>query len=134
MRSRYGWNSARVWKRQPVARLTSSTERPCHSPRSSSISLRSTSTPSSWSNGGFSSMTCSGSGAASSAASRVRFASSGLCIAQCYVSRRKTLRLRDLDHQLAGELEHREEIDDQHRDAAPRLEQLRELEHPALAQ
>src|SRR5580765_1579159 len=79
-------------------------------------------------------MTCSGSGAASSAASRIRFASSGLCIAQFYVNRRKALGLRDLDQELARELEHRQETDHQHGDAALGVEQLRELQHAPLTQ
>src|SRR5688572_4889193 len=134
MRSRYGANSARVWKRQPLARFTSSTERPCHSWRSSSSSLRRTSTPSSCSKSRFISCTCSGSGAASSAASRTLFASSGLCMAQFYVNRREGFGLRDLDQQLAGELEQREERDHEHGHAALRVEELGELQHPVLLQ
>src|SRR5262249_2924501 len=107
---------------------------PCHSRRSSSSSLRSVSTPNSWSNSRFSSITCSGSGAASSAASRIRFASSGLCIAQFYVNRREAFGLRDLDQKLACKLEQRQEGDDQHRDAALRREELCELQDSALAQ
>src|SRR3954467_4276675 len=109
-------------------------ERSCQSARISSSSLRSVSTPSSWSKSRFISMTCSGSGAASNAASRMRFASSGLCIAQFYVNRREAFSLRDLDQQLARELEHSEETHHQDGDAAPRLEQLGELQHPPFAQ
>src|SRR4051812_2386770 len=104
--------------------------RPDQSCLISSSSLRSVSTFSSWSKSRFSSMTCTGSGDASSAASRIRFASSGLCIGQFYVNRRKILGLRDLDQQLPRELEKRKEGDHQHRHAAGSVEELGELEHP----
>src|SRR5260221_5360873 len=133
-RSRKVWTSGRVWKRQPPDRPTSSTARPCHSSFSSARSLRTVSALTSPSNSRFSSVMPSGSGVASSAASRIRLASNGLCIAQFYVNRREALGLRDLHQQLARELQQREEGHHQHRHAALRLEQLAELEHPPLAQ
>src|SRR5437868_15517415 len=79
-------------------------------------------------------MTVTGSWAASSPASRMRLISSALGMAQFYVNRREIFRLRDLDKQLARELDQRQERDHQHRHAARRIEQLGELEHPALSQ
>src|SRR5262245_7480832 len=86
------------------------------------------------SNRRFSSVTPRGSCDASSAASRMRFASAGLGMGQFYVNRAETSGLRDLHQQLARQLEQREEADDQDSHAARRVEQLAELDHAALAQ
>src|SRR5262245_21043962 len=86
------------------------------------------------SNKRLSSMTPSGSGAARSAASRMRFASDGLGIGQFYVNRRERFGLRDLDQQLARELEQRQQRHDQDGDAARGVEKLGEFQHPLLAQ
>src|SRR5687767_1098456 len=107
----YGRKSAAVWKRQPLARLTSSTARPLQSARSSSSRFFSVSAPISLSNKRLSSVRSRGSVAASSAASRMRLASAGLCMAQFYVNRREAFGLGDLDEQLARQLEQGEEGD-----------------------
>src|SRR5256885_17236463 len=130
----YGRNSARVWNRQPLARLTSSTPRPFHSSRSSASRCASVSAPTSSSNSRLSSATPRGSCDASSTASRMRFASAGLCMAQFYVNRGEAFGLRDLDQQLARQLEQREEGDHQDRHPPARLEQLGELKDAPLAQ
>src|SRR2546426_5233067 len=64
----------------------------------------------------------------------MRFASAGLGMAQFYVNRGEAFGLRDLDQQLARQLEQREEGDHQDRDPSGRLEQLGELEDAALAE
>src|SRR5262249_25447037 len=80
------------------------------------------------------SITPMGSGPASSAASRMRFASDGLGISQFYVNRRERFGLCDLDQQLASELEQRKQSHDQDRHAARGIEKLGEFQHPLLAQ
>src|SRR6266705_1568680 len=134
MRSRNFWYEARVWKRQPLAVVASSTPRSFHASRSSSRSLRIVSAPTSWSNILRSSAIGSGSCAASRAASSTIFTSSGLSMGQLHVDGRERFRLRDLDQAFPDELEHREEIDDQNRHAAPRVEQLAELGEAAAPQ
>src|SRR3954471_17773940 len=137
MRSMYGSTAARVWKRQPLAVLTSSTPRSFQDSRSSSSSRRTVSAPISSSNIFLSSPTATGSRAASSAASSTSFTSLGLSMhhpCHLHVYRRVRLRLGHLDQALAHELEHREEIDDQHGEAAPRLEQRPELDEGAVGQ
>src|SRR2546422_578103 len=86
------------------------------------------------SNSRLSSATPRGSCDASSTASRMRFASAGLGMAQFYVNRGEAFGLRNLDQQLSRQLEQREEGDHQDRDPSGRLEQLGELEDAALAQ
>src|SRR6266850_6636555 len=134
MRSRNFWYEERVWKRQPLAVVASSTPRSFHASRSSSRSLRIVSAPISSSNILRSSETGSGSCAASRAASSTIFTSFGLSMGQLHVDGRERLRLRDLDQVFPDELEHREEIDDQNRHASPRLEQLAELGEAAAPQ
>src|SRR5713101_2282335 len=134
MRSRNFWYEARVWKRQPLAVAASSTPRSFHVSRSSSSSLRIVSAPISSSNILRSSEIGSGSCAASSAASSTIFTSLGLSMSQLHVDRRERFGLRDLDQVFPDELEHREEIDDEHRHAAPRFEQLGELGEAAAPQ
>src|SRR5687767_1702846 len=118
----YGRKSAAVWKRQPLARLTSSTARPLQSARSSSSRFFSVSAAISLSNKRLSSLRDTGSVEASSAASRIRLASAGFCMAQFYVNRREGFGLRDLDEELAGKLQQREERHHQDRHAALGLE------------
>src|SRR5439155_16950225 len=120
--------------RQPLARLTSSTPRPFHSSRSSASRCASVSALTSSSNSRLSSAMPRGSSDASSTASRMRLASAGLGMGQFYVNRGEAFGLRDLDQQLARQLEQREEGDHQDRDPSSRLEQLAELEDAALAQ
>src|SRR5436190_12476560 len=127
-----GWNSGRVWKRQPLAVLTSSTARSDQSSRSSSSSRRSVSGPTSSSNSFFSSASESGSCADNSAASMMRLASVGLDMGDPDVNRRVTFRLGDVYQRLARQLQQREESDHQHCDPERGIEQLAELEHPAL--
>src|SRR5712691_5483052 len=134
MRSRNFWYEARVWKRQPPAVAASSTPRSFHASRSSSRSLRIVSAPTSCSNILRSSEIGSGSCAASRAASSTIFTSFGLSMSQLHVDRRKRFGLRDLDQAFPDELEHREVIDDEHRRAVPRIEQLAELGEPAIPQ
>ena len=55
-------------------------------------------------------------------------------MAQFYVNRGEAFGLRDLDQELARELEQREKRHHEDRHAPLRLEQLRELENPALLQ
>src|SRR6185295_16848714 len=127
-----GWNSGRVWKRQPLAVLASSTARPAQSSRSSSSSRRRMSGPTSSSNSRFRSTSESGSCDESSAASMMRLASAGFCMGDPDVNRREPFRLRDVDQGLAREFEQREEGNHQNRDAEGRIEQLGEFEHAAL--
>src|SRR5882672_9333413 len=127
MRSRNFWYGARVWKRQPLAVVASSTPRSFHASRSSSRSLRIVSAPTSSSNILRSSAIGTGSCAASRAVSSTIFTSFGLSMGQLHVDGRERFRLRDLDQAFPDELEHREEIDDQNRRTAPRVEQLAEL-------
>src|SRR5215472_11320283 len=137
MRSRNFCSDALVWNRQPLAVTTSSTPRSTQASRSSSSSRRSVSASISSSNIFLSSATCSGSWAASSAASSTIFISFGLSIGEFHVDGSEGLRLGDLEKTLPGQLQHREEIDDQHRDASRRLEQLAEFGEtpaPQLAQ
>src|SRR5712692_3886024 len=132
MRSRNFWYEARVWKRQPLAVVASSTPRSFHAWRSSSRSLRIVSAPISSSNILRSSAIAIGSCAASRAVSSTIFTSFGLSMGQLHVDGRERFRLRDLDQAFPDELEHREKIDDQNGRAAPRVEQLAELgETPA---
>src|SRR5260370_6237547 len=134
MRSRNFWYEARVWKRQPPAVAASSTPRSFHASRSSSRSLRTVSAPTSSSNILRSSEIGSGSCAASRAASSTIFTSFGLSMSQLYVNGRKRFGLRNLDQAFPDELEQREVIDDEHRRAAPRIEQLAELGEAAVPQ
>src|SRR5258706_6610653 len=127
-----GWNSGRVWNRQPLAVLTSSTARSDHSSRSSSSSRRSVSGPISSSNSFFSSASESGSCEDSSAASMMRLASVGLDMGDPDVNRRVTFRLRDVYQRLPRQFEQREESNHQDRDPQRGIEQFAELEHPAL--
>src|SRR6185295_10101998 len=101
-----------------------------HSSAISARSLRRMSTLSSPSNSRLRSITPSGSDEASSAASRMRFASDGLGIGQFYVNRRERFGLSDLDQQFPGELEERKQSHDQDGDAARGIEKLGELRHP----
>src|SRR4051812_7894362 len=55
-------------------------------------------------------------------------------MAQFYVNRREIFRLRDLDEELARQLQEREEIDDQDRDAARRIEELAEFQDAPFLQ
>src|SRR6185295_7713603 len=105
-----------------------------HSSAISARSLRRMSTLSSPSNSRLRSMTPSGSDDASSAASRMRFASDGLGIGQFYVNRRERFGLRDLDEQFPGELEKRKQCHHQDRDAARGIEKVGELGHPLFPQ
>src|SRR5205809_5422781 len=134
MRSRNFWYEARVWKRQPLADAASSTPRSFHASRSSSRSLRIASAPISSSNILRSSEIGRGSCAASSAASSTILTSLGLSMSQLHVDGRERFRLRHFDQIFPGELEHREKIDDEHRHAAPRFEQLGELGEAAAPQ
>src|SRR5436190_4313478 len=134
MRSRNFWYEARVWKRQPLAVAASSTPRSFHASRSSSRSPRIVSAPISSSNILRSSEIGRGSCAASSAASSTILTSLGLSMSQLHVDGREGFRLRHLDQIFPGELEHREEIDDEHRHAASRFEQLAELGEAAIAE
>src|SRR3979490_2034253 len=124
MRSRNFWYEARVWMAQPLPVATSSTPRTVHAARSSSSSLRIVSAPISSSNILRSSEIGSGSCAESRAASSTLFTSLGLRLSRLHVDGRKRFGLLDLDQIFPDELEHREEIDDKHRHAAPRIEQL----------
>src|SRR5712692_6061896 len=134
MRSRYFWNEGRVWKRQPLAVTASSTPRSFHASRNSSSSLRRVSAPTSSSNIFFSSEIGTGCCAASSAASSTVFTSPGLSMGEFHVDGGVRLGLRDLEQALPRELQHREEIDDQHRHAARGLEQVAELGEAAAPQ
>src|SRR2546423_10544351 len=134
MRSRNFWYEARVWKRQPLAVATSSTPRSFHASRSSSSSLRMVSAPISSSNILRSSGIGRGSCAASRAASSTTFTSLGLSMGDLHVDGREGFGLRDLDQVFPDELEHREEIHDEHRHAAPRFEQIAELGEAAASQ
>src|SRR6266516_1179964 len=134
MRSRNFWYEARVWKRQPPAVAASSTPRSFHASRSSSSSLRIVSAPTSSSNILRSSEIGSGSCAASRAASSTIFTSFGLSISQLHVDGRERFGLRDLDQAFPDELEYSEVVDDEHRHAAPRIEQLAELGEAPAAQ
>src|SRR5882762_9260768 len=134
MRSRNLWYEARVWKRQPLAVAASSTPRSFDASRSSSSSLRIVSAPISSSNILRSSETGSGSCAASRAASSTIFTSFGLSMSQFHVDGRERFGLRDLDQAFPDELEYREVIDDEHRYAAPRIEQLAEFSEAPAAE
>src|SRR6266702_5231267 len=134
MRSRYFWNEGRVWKRQPLAVTASSTPRSFHASRSSSSSLRRVSAPTSSSNIFFSSEIGTGCCAASSAASSTAFTSLGLSMGEFHVEGGVRLGLRDLEQAFPHQLQHREEIDDQHRHAARGLEQVAELGEAAAPQ
>src|SRR5205807_1580170 len=134
MRSRNFWYEARVWKRQPLAVATSSTPRSFHASRSSSSSLRIVSAPISSSNILRSSEIGRGSCAASKAASRTTFTPLGLSMTQLHADGRERFGLRDLDQIFPHGLQHREEIHDEHRHAAPRFQQLAELGEPAAPQ
>src|SRR6266700_5431503 len=134
MRSRYFWNEGRVWKRQPLAVTASSTPRSFHASRSSSSSLRRVSAPTSSSNILPSSEIASGCCAASSAASSTVFTSLGLSMGEFHVEGGVRLGLRDLEQAFPHQLQHREEIDDQHRHAARGLEQVAELGEAAAPQ
>src|SRR5258708_24051643 len=134
MRSRNFWYEARVWKRQPLAVATSSTPRSFHASRSSSSSRRIVSAPISSSNILRSSEIGRGSCAASRAASSTIFTSLGLSMSELHVDGRERFGLRDLDQIFPDELEYREEIDDEHRHAAPGFEQLAELGEAAAPQ
>src|SRR6266852_6262320 len=134
MRSRNFWYEARVWKRQPLAVAASSTPRSFHASRSSSSSLRIVSARISSSNILRSSEIGSGSCAASRAASSTVFTSFGLSMSQLHVDGRERFGLRDLDQAFPDELEHREVVDNEHRRAAPRIEQLAELGETAAPQ
>src|SRR6266550_4398566 len=114
MRSRNFWYAARVWKRQPLAVAASSTPRSFHASRSSSSNPRIVSAPISSSNILRSSEIGRASCAASRAASSTIFTSLGVSMGQLHVDGRERLGLRDLDQIFPYELEHREEIDDQH--------------------
>src|SRR5215467_3016099 len=137
MRSRNFCSDALVWKRHPLAVTTNSTPRSIQASRSSSSSMRSVSASISSSNIFRSSETGSGSWAASSAASSTIFISFGLSIGEFHVDMSKGLRLCHFEKALPGQLQNREKIDDEHRDAPRRLEQLAELGEtpaPQLAQ
>src|SRR5207245_6349226 len=105
-----------------------------HASRSSSSSLRIVSAPISSSNILRSSEIGMGSCAASRAASSTIFISLGLSMSQLHVDGREGFGLRDLDQIFPDELEHCEEIDDEHRHAMPRFEQLAELGEAAAPQ
>src|SRR5206468_7470025 len=117
------WYEARVWKRQPLAVAASSTPRSFHASRSSSRSLRIASAPISSSNILRSSEIGRGSCAASSAASSTILTSLGLSMSQLHVDGRERFGLRDFDQIFPDQLEHCEEIHDEHRHAASRFEQ-----------
>src|SRR6266513_3377947 len=134
MRSRNFWYEARVWKRQPLAVAASSTPRSFHASRSSSSSRRTVSAPISSSNILRSSEIGSGSCAARRAVSSTIFTSFGLSIGQLHIDGREGFRLRDLEQVFPHQLEHRKEIDDEHRHAALRFEQLAELGEAAAPQ
>src|SRR5262245_25347386 len=134
MRSRNFWSEAFVWKRQPLAVVTSSTPRPSQEARSSSSSLRSVSASTSSSNIFRSSDTGSGSCAARSAASSTILISLGLSIFEFHVDGGEGLGLRHLEQALPDELQHREEGDDQHGHSARRVEELAELCESAAPQ
>src|SRR5260221_12631698 len=132
MRSRNFWYGARVWKRQPLAVVASSTPRSFHASRSRSRSFGIGCAPISSANILRRSAIGIGSCAASRAVSSTIFTSFGLSMGQLHVDGSERFRLRDFDQAFPDELEHREEIDDQNRRAAPRVEQLAELgEAPA---
>src|SRR5262245_24944495 len=134
MRSRNFWSEALVWKRQPLAVTISSTPRSTQASRSSSSSLRRVSASISSSNIFLSSATDRGSCAASSAASRMIFISFGLSIGEFHVDRRERLGLGHFEQAFPCQLQHRQKVDDQHRHAPRRLEQLAELGESATAQ
>src|SRR5262245_41386078 len=127
MRSRNFCSDALVWKRQPLAVTTSSTPRPDQASRSSSSSARSVSASISSSNILLSSETGSGSWEARRAASSTIFTSFGLSIGEFHVDGRVGLGLGHLEEAFSCQLQHRQKVDDQHRHAARRLEQLAEL-------
>src|SRR5260221_10543416 len=114
MRSRNFWYGARVWKRQPLALVASSTPRSFHASRSSSRSFRIVSAPISSSNILRSSAIGIGSCAASRAVSSTTFTSFGLSMGQLHVDGRERFRLRDLDQAFPDELEHRKERSEEH--------------------
>src|SRR5215831_20665457 len=134
MRSRNFCSDALVWKRQPLAVTISSTPRSTQAWRSSSSSRRSVSASTSSSNIFLSSATGSGSWAASSAASSTIFISFGLSIGEFHVNGSEGLQLGHFEKTLPGQLQNRQKIDDQHRNAPRRLEQLAELGEPAAPQ
>src|SRR5690348_4579908 len=134
MRSRNGCSEARVWKRQPLAVVTSSAPRPCQASRSSSRSLRRVSASISSSNIFRSSEIGSGSCAARRAASSTILTSLGLSMGGFHVDRSIRLGLRDLEKSFPHQLQHREKVDDQHCRAARRLEQVAKLGEPASPQ
>src|SRR6266852_256378 len=127
MRSRYFGNEGRVWKRQPLAVTTSSTPRSFHASRNSSSSTRTVSASIFSSNILRRSETGIGSCVASSAASSTIFTSFGLSMGELHVDGSEGSGLRDLEETFPHQLQDREKIDDQHRDAACRVEQLAEL-------
>src|SRR5882724_10301825 len=127
MRSRNFWRDALVWKRQPLAVVTSSTPRSAQASRSSSSSMRNESASISSSNIFRSSEIGSGSCAASSAASSTIFTSFGLSMGEFQIDGSERLGLRHFEKAFPSQLQHREKIDDKHRHAARRLEQLAEL-------
>src|SRR3954469_11277054 len=126
-RSTNFWNSGRVWKRQPVARFTSSTERPVHSSRNSPSRRRRVSAPMSSSNSRRIALSATGSCEASNAASMMRFASVGLSIGQFYVNRGGACRLGDLNERFAHQFEQRNECHHEDRRAVPDVEQFGEF-------